>query len=58
MRGRILATGGVVAALAVPVSASAAVGPPVQASGLSPFAPACHGAPQNGTLYVNSEVEP
>jgi BNR repeat-like domain len=40
------------------VPAPAAVGPPVQASGLSPFAPNCHGAPQNGTLYVNSEVEP
>ncbi len=58
MRGRILAIGGAVAVLAVPVSAGAAVGPPVQASGLSPFSPACHGAPQNGTLYVNSEVEP
>jgi hypothetical protein len=30
----------------------------VQASGASPFAAGCHGAPQNGTLYVGSEVEP
>jgi hypothetical protein len=31
---------------------------PTQASGVSPFAPRCHGAPQGGTLYANSEVEP
>jgi hypothetical protein len=60
MRRRILATGGVCAAAVFGLAgaAPAAVGPPGQASGLSPFAPNCHGAPQNGTLYVNSEVEP
>ena len=46
------------AALALAVPAHAAVSPPVQASGASPFAANCHGAPQNGTLYVGSEVEP
>ena len=46
------------AALAFAVPAHAAVSPPVQASGASPFAAGCHGAPQNGTLYVGSEVEP
>src|SRR5215208_8420333 len=31
-----------------------------QVSGLSPYPNpgGCHGAPQSGTLYVNSEVEP
>jgi hypothetical protein len=28
------------------------------ASGPSPFAPACEGVPQSGTLYENAEVEP
>ena len=54
------AIGGIcaLASLALAAPATAAVGPPVQGSGLSPFAPACHGAPQNGTLYRDSEVEP
>jgi hypothetical protein len=54
------AIGGIcaLASLALAAPATAAVGPPVQASGLSPFAANCHGAPQNGTLYRNSEVEP
>ena len=54
------AIGGIcaLASLALAAPATAAVGPPVQASGLSPFAANCHGAPQNGTLYLNSEVEP
>lgn len=56
-RSRVLALGVVVAAGAA-TPASAAVGPLSQASGLSPFAPACNGAPQNGTEYRNSEVEP
>ncbi len=60
MRGRLLGSGIVTALAGVALAgpAPAAVGPNVQASGLSPFAPDCHGAPQNGTLYVNSEVEP
>lgn len=60
MQRRTLTLAGLVAiaALAVGGVASAAVGTPIQASGLSPFAPNCHGAPQNGTLYLNSEVEP
>jgi hypothetical protein len=36
----------------------AAVGSPSQASALSPFAPNCHGAPQSGTIFRDSEVEP
>jgi hypothetical protein len=30
----------------------------VRVSGESPFAPGCNGAPQTGTVYRNSEVEP
>jgi hypothetical protein len=55
----------VVGALAVVVSVVAA-GPAVAAipatfvHGLSPYPNpgGCHGAPQSGTLFVNSEVEP
>ena len=45
MRGRLLGTGIVaaLAGLALAGPAPAAVGPNVQASGLSPFAPGCHG---------------
>ena len=32
--------------------------PQVRITGLSPFAAGCDGVPPNGTLYVNSEVEP
>src|SRR5215207_11280384 len=39
-------------------AAFAVVNPPAQASGESPFTRDCHGAPQTGTLYVDSEVEP
>jgi hypothetical protein len=39
-------------------TASADVEPLVPASGLSPFAPNCNGAPQLGTEYRNAEVEP
>ncbi len=39
-------------------SAGATVGPVVPVSGQSPFPPACNGAPQAGTLYPNTEVEP
>ena len=60
MRGRLLvgAIAATVTAVALAAPAPAAVGPNVQASALSPFAPDCHGAPQSGTLYLNSEVEP
>src|SRR4051794_28187529 len=57
-RSRLLAVGAVVAAGAAAPAASAAVGPPSQASSLSPFLPACNGAPQNGTEFRNTEVEP
>jgi hypothetical protein len=30
----------------------------VRASGLSPFTPGCNGAPQTGTVYPNTEIEP
>ena len=53
-----LAAAATLVVLATAAVALAAVGPPTQASGLSPFAANCHGAPQSGTLYVNSEVEP
>ena len=39
-------------------AASAAVGPLSLATGASPFAPGCSGAPQTGTNYLNAEVEP
>ncbi|HEX6351344.1 sialidase family protein [Actinophytocola sp.] len=39
-------------------SAVAAVAPLSQASGASTFAEGCHGAPQNGVIYRDSEVEP
>lgn len=47
-----------VAAVAVAPPAGAAVSPLSRASDASPFAPDCHGAPQGGTLYRDSEVEP
>ncbi len=34
------------------------VAPPVLVSGPSPFTSGCNGAPQNGTNYMNAEVEP
>src|SRR4051812_3533263 len=47
------------AALALaPSGAEAAVSGPVPATGASPFAANCNGAPQNGTNYRNTEVEP
>lgn len=46
-------------ALAVSTPAAlAAVAPLSQASGASTFAPNCNGAPQGGTTFTNSEVEP
>jgi photosystem II stability/assembly factor-like uncharacterized protein len=38
--------------------AIAAVGSLSRATSLSPFAPGCNGAPQSGTVFDNSEVEP
>jgi hypothetical protein len=54
---RFVATGSAVAAL-VTVPAIAAISPLSRASGLSPFTPGCNGAPQTGTVFPNSEVEP
>jgi len=48
----------VLAGLAGVPSAFGAVDNRVAASGASPFAPLCNTQPQNGTLYVSSEVEP
>jgi hypothetical protein len=50
-----------VAAMSVVVVAApaiAAVEPLSKASDLSPFAAGCNGAPQTGTVFPNSEVEP
>jgi hypothetical protein len=61
MQTRILTlTAAMLLALAAAVGVSASVfvpDPPVQVSGLSPFAPGCDPG-QTGTVYVNSEVEP
>ena len=40
------------------IPAQAAVRGPVRASGPTPFATGCNGAPQSGTNYLNAEVEP
>src|SRR3954465_7231864 len=45
-------------ALLAPSGAFAAVSGPFAASGASLFAANCNGAPQNGTEYRNTEVEP
>jgi hypothetical protein len=44
--------------LAAATGAEAAVAPLVRVTGLSTLAAGCNGAPQTGTVYVNSEVEP
>lgn len=49
---------GVTLALFAPAVASAAVDPLTRVTGSSPFSPACNGAPQGGTEYRGSEVEP
>lgn len=46
------------ATVAVAPPAGAAVSPLSRASSAGPFAPGCHGAPQGGTLFPDSEVEP
>jgi hypothetical protein len=59
MRRRIMAFASALAIVVLAASAAAAVTtPPVTVSGPAPFAPNCNGAPQPGTLYPNSEVEP
>lgn len=49
---------GVAVALAGTGSAQAQVDPLSPASGPSPFAPGCNGAPQDGVEFRNAEVEP
>ncbi|WP_260479329.1 hypothetical protein [Kibdelosporangium aridum] len=51
-------TVGVAGVLLLPGAASAAVDPPVVVSGPSPYPAGCNGAPQTGTNYPHSEVEP
>src|SRR3954469_756020 len=46
------------AALAAPAGALAAASAPSPASGASLFTNGCNGAPQNGAVYGNTEVEP
>jgi hypothetical protein len=58
MRRSFIASVLVPAALLAPTATAAAVGPVFRASGPSPFALGCNGAPQTGTLYPNAEVEP
>jgi hypothetical protein len=58
---RNLSNAVLLAVFAVPLlatSAVAAVGPQVVVSTPSPYAPSCNGAPQTGTNFGNSEVEP
>lgn len=57
----ILSKSVVLAVVALPLlatNAAAAVGPQVVASVGSPYAASCNGAPQTGTNFRNSEVEP
>jgi hypothetical protein len=58
MRRTIATTTAALLILAGAPTAWAAVDTPGRASGASPFAAGCHGAPQAGTLYLGSEVEP
>src|SRR5947209_4528508 len=59
MRRTVTILAGVVVSLvAATAPAQAAVRGPIPASGLSPFAPDCNGAPQSGTNYRGAEVEP
>ena len=57
MRRRAIVLGLVLAGLA---AGSAQAAPATFVHGESPYPDpgACHGAPQSGTLFVNSEVEP
>jgi hypothetical protein len=58
MRRTIATTAAAVLILAAAPAAQAVVDAPGQASGASPLATDCHGAPQAGTLFHGSEVEP
>jgi hypothetical protein len=63
MRKTVLVLAVLVAAIVVGAAGSASNSvfvptPLTVASGPSPFAPGCEGAPQTGTLYENAEVEP
>src|SRR5215212_11262789 len=60
MRRRVLAAGAVATILSVAVVSpgDAAVDRRTAASGSSPFPPACNTQPQNGPVYIGSEVEP
>ncbi|HEU4912770.1 MAG TPA: sialidase family protein [Actinomycetes bacterium] len=58
MRRSVAAASAAALVLAVAPLAAAAVDPPGQASGASPLGTTCHGAPQSGTLFHGSEVEP
>jgi hypothetical protein len=49
---------GLMASLLVATPAGATVQQPARASGLSPYPPVCNGAPQTGTNYRNTEIEP
>ena len=55
---RIIAATSALLIFAVTPWASAVIEPAGRASGASPYPANCHGAPQTGTLYTGSEVEP
>ena len=60
-RLKCLFVAGTLAVVACVVAAAPAVAAPATlVHGMSPYpnADSCHGAPQSGTLFVNSEVEP
>jgi BNR repeat-like domain len=60
MRRRLLAAGAIatIFALGVASAGNAAVDRRTAASGVSPFPAICNTQPQNGPLFLNSEVEP
>jgi hypothetical protein len=60
MRGRVLAAGATATILTMGMASvgHAAVDRRTQASGASPFPAICNTQPQNGAVYVGSEVEP
>ena len=60
MRGAVLAAGATTTILALGVAgiAHGAVDRRTPASGASPFPPVCNTQPQNGAVFIGSEVEP
>jgi hypothetical protein len=60
MRGRVLGavTTATILTMGMASAGHAAVDRRTQASGASPFPPVCNTQPQNGPLFLNSEVEP